>query len=127
MALVEKTESFNYDNLFAGTQVQPVVADEVTIASGQGVLTRGTVLGKLTANNKCVIVDSAVDPADGSEAVYAILAETVDATSTDKKAPAYFTGEYNEAALTFGGTDDADTHRDAARGLGIFFKTNISA
>lgn len=127
MALVDKSESFNYDNLFAGTQVQPVVAGEVTIASGQGVLTRGTVLGKLTANSKCVIVDSAADPADGSENIYAVLAETVDATSADAKAPAYFTGEYNENALTFGGTDDADTHRDAARALGIFFKTNISA
>lgn len=127
MALVEKNESFNYDNLFAGTQVQPVVAGEGVIASGQGVLTRGTVLGQLTANDKCVIVDSAADPADGSETIYAILAETVDATSADAKAPLYFTGEYNEAALTFGGDDDADAHRKAARNIGIFFKTNISA
>lgn len=125
MALVEKTESFNYDNLFAGTQVQPIVADEVTIASGAGVVTRGTVLGKITASGLSKAVDST--QTDGSEEVYAILAETVDATSADTKAPAYFTGEYNEAALTFGGSDDADTHRDAARGLGIFFKTNISA
>lgn len=127
MALVEKNESFTYDNLFSGTQVQPVVAGKGVIASGQGVLTRGTVLGQLTANSKCVIVDSAAATDDGSRTIYAILAETVDATSADAKAPLYFTGEYNEAALTFGGTDDADTHRRAARNIGIFFKTNISA
>lgn len=120
---VEKT-SFEYDALFAGTQVQPVVADEVTIAEGAN-LKRGTVLGKIDASGLCVAVNSALET--GAENVYAILAEDVDATDADKKAPAYFTGEFNEAALTFGGTDDADDHRDAAKAIGIFFKTNIPA
>lgn len=122
---VTKEGSFAYDNLFAGTQVQPVVADEVTILSGAGVLSRGTVLGKVTASGKCVAVDNSL--ANGAQTVYAILAEDVDATSADVVTAAYFTGEFNTTALTFGGDDTAADHKDAARGLGIFFKTNVPA
>lgn len=60
---------------------------------------------------------------DGSAAPRAILAADVDASEEDKTAPVYFTGEFNEDALTFGGSDDADTHREALRELGIFLKT----
>lgn len=121
---VTKEGSFTPDNLFAGTQVQPVVADEVVIASGAGVLTRGTVLGKITASDKCVAVDNALT--NGAENIYAILAEDVDATSADVTTAGYFTGEYNESALTFGGDDTAADHKDAARAIGIFFKTNVA-
>lgn len=47
------------DNLFAGTQVQPVVADEVRIQAGEGELPRGAVLGQITTAN------SATPTADG--------------------------------------------------------------
>ncbi len=67
------------------------------------------------------LVDSA--SVDGSADPVAILAEDVDATEADTPAPVYLTGEFNEDALTFGGSDDADTHRDALRALGIFLKT----
>lgn len=67
------------------------------------------------------LVDSA--SVDGSANPVAILADDVDATEEDKPAPVYLTGEFNEDALTFGGSDDADTHRDALRALGIFLKT----
>lgn len=60
---------------------------------------------------------------DGSANPCAILAADVDATSEDTVAPVHFSGEFNEDALTFGGTDDADTHREALRALGIFLKT----
>ena len=120
MSLTVSSENFAYDSLFAGTQVQPVVADAVTIASGAGVLARGTVLGKVTASGKCVAVNNAL--ANGAQSIYAILAETVDATSADAAAPAYFSGEFNEAALVFGGDDTAADHKDAARAIGIFSK-----
>jgi hypothetical protein len=67
------------------------------------------------------LVDSA--NVDGSAEPVAILADDVDATGGDKPAPVYLTGEFNEDALTFGGSDDADTHRDALRDLGILLKT----
>lgn len=123
MALQHESVEFVADNLFAGTQVQPVVADEVILAAGQGVLQRGSVLGK-NATGEFLLVDSAGDAKEPD----AILAETTD-TGTDGPVPApgYFTGEYNERALIFGGDDDADTHRDAARAKGIFFKDTVPA
>lgn len=66
------------------------------------------------------LVDSS--SVDGSADPVAILADDVDATGEDTPAPVYLTGEFNEDALTFGGSDDADTHRDALRALGIFLK-----
>lgn len=87
------------DNLFAGDF--PVATDEVIIKSGQGVLPRGTVLGELTADGKEVILDPAAST--GAEKPYAVLAETVDATSADKSAPAYLTGQFNLGALGISG------------------------
>lgn len=123
MALQHDSVECLADNLFAGTQVQPVVADEVLLASGQGVLLRGSVLGK-KADGQYMLVDSA----GGAKEPDAILAETTDTGEDDPvPAPGYFTGEYNERALIFGGSDDADAHRDAARAKGIFFKDTVPA
>lgn len=58
--------------------------DEVTIASGQGVLTPGTVLGKITASGKYAA--SPNTGSDGSETAVAVLAYAVDATSADAQA-----------------------------------------
>lgn len=124
MALQHASVDFVADNLFAGTQVQPVVADEVLLKSGQGVLQRGSVLSKGASG--FVLVNSEAEPPVIT--VDAILAETTDTgTASSVPAPGYFTGEYNERALFFGGDDDADTHRDAARAKGIFFKDTVPA
>jgi hypothetical protein len=111
------------DNLFAGDF--PVVTGSGTIASGQGVLARGTVLGKVTAGGKLAIVDST--KSTGEQVVYAVLAEAVDATSADVDAPLYLTGTYNSRALVFGGTDTAATHTAGARALSIFIKDTVAA
>jgi len=34
-------------------------------------------------------------------------------------------GEFNEGALVFGGTDDADTHRATLQGLGIYLRSAV--
>lgn len=112
-------DTYTPDKLLAGDA--PLHPYEVTIASGAGVLTRGAVLGKITTGGKCVLVDST--NADGSQAPYGVLAEDVDATSADVITVAYLSGDFNEAALTFGGTDDADTHREALRALNIYLRT----
>lgn len=117
---MQETYTTGADNLFAGTQVQPVVADEVVIASGQGVLVRGTAIG-VNSDGKYEIVDS-----EGSVTeVAAILAETVDATNDDRPAPAYFTGEFNKNAIVFGGSDTVDDYIEQARSRGIFFKDTV--
>ena len=118
------SEIFTPDKLFAG-HVMPLVTEKGVVASGAGSVVRGTVMGRITASGKLVPVDSG--SVDGSEVPYGIICDTVDATAADVPCALYMTGEFNEAALTFGGTDDADTHRVALRGLGIFLKPTISA
>lgn len=123
---LQETYTTGADNLFAGTQVQPVVADEVVLdKSIADVVVRGTALGMITATNTYVPVDSTAE--DGSENIVCILAETVTVdAAADKPAPAYFTGEFNKNAIVFGGTDTADDHLDAARARGIFFKNTVA-
>lgn len=67
----------------------------------------------------------AVDTAatDGSAEPVAVLAHAVDATDGDVVGVAYFTGEFNAAALSFGGASDTvEDFRAAAMARGIFFK-----
>jgi len=90
------TQSNSTVQLFAGDF--PRVLLPVTIASGAGVLAKGTVLGKITASGKYTAYNNGAS--DDSEVAKLILAEDVDATSADVKAMAYASGHFNEAALT---------------------------
>lgn len=58
--------------------------ETVTIASGEGVLKAGAVLGKITASGKYAWYDNAAS--DGTQAAAAVLFGEVDATSADVKA-----------------------------------------
>lgn len=84
-----------------------------------------TVAVSAAASPKAKAVDSTA--VDGSQRPYAVLAEAVDATSADKTAPVYLSGEFNEDALAFGGTDTIATHRAALRALNIYAKGAVSA
>lgn len=108
---------FQYDSLLAGDF--PRADEAVTLKAGR-VYPVGSVLGRITDSGLCVLVDSS--QSDGSENVFGILSEKVDATSEDCSSVAYLTGEFVEQRLTFGGSDDVETHRDAARARSIFFK-----
>lgn len=114
---MSKLGTFDYDNLFAGSA--EIVTGSVLAGAN---LTRGTVVGLISGTGKAVAVDSSA--ADGSKDPYGVIAEDVEA---DKPTVVYLTGEFNEAALTFGGADTADTHRRALRDIGIFLKENINA
>ena len=86
----------NFDNLIF--DIEPAVKQKpVTVASGQGKLTRGSALG-LNSTGKCVILGTeeteAVCPAN------CILAEDVDTTSGDVQAMAFIAGHFNKQALT---------------------------
>lgn len=83
-------------DLFAGGF--PRVTKGITVVSGEGALAKGTVLGKVTATGKFKAYDD--NNTDGSEVASAILGVDVDATSADAKGFAYFSGEFNEDALT---------------------------
>jgi len=66
------------------------------------------------------------DNIDGTEAIYGILAEDTDASLAATECPVYLGGEFSEDALTFASGDTADDFRDAAREIGILFRTNVS-
>lgn len=116
------TETYTPDRLIAGNY--GIVDGEAVLVSGQN-LSRGALLGKITASDKFTLCDSTAS--DGSENPQGILAEDCDASAADKIAPYYLAGEFNEDAVIFGGTDDADTHRDALRDLNIYLKEPVSA
>ena len=82
-------------------------------------------LGKITASGK--YIKSLSGASDGSQTPAAILAEDVDATSADKPAVAYLTGEFNGAALVLGTAHTIATVKAAFRSLGIVIKTTLGA
>ena len=111
-----------HDNLIAGTAVN-AVTESIVLDTGN--LTRGALLGRITATGKYVLSASA--SSDGSQTPVAILAEDTDASSADKTTVAYLTGEFNAAAMTFGAGHTADSVKAGLRDLGIFLKTNLAA
>lgn len=107
---MQESYSMTRDNLFAGTQVMPVVADEITIPAGKD-YKRGAILteaGELA----------------GESNVHAILAHDVTTTDEPKKAAVYLTGEFNAAAMT--ASVDVASCKSAARKIGIFIKEAIA-
>lgn len=115
------------DNLFAGHDI-PVLIKGITLAKGQGVISRGSVLGIVTTTGLAKLVDST--KTDGTEKANCIATDTIDTgdeTATDDvKTTAYTSGLFNKAALTYGGTDTAANHELRLRELGIYLKESIS-
>lgn len=111
------SETTTRDNLIAGDF--PLVTDAETLITGQN-LTRGAVLGRITASGKLNLSLSAA--VDGSEVPYAILAEDKDATAGDQPVTVYKTGEFSEGALTIGTGHTAASIKDGLRDRGIFLK-----
>lgn len=110
------------DNLIGGTAVN-MVTESIVLDTGN--LSRGALLGRITATGKWVL--SAAAAADGSQVPRAILAEDTDASAADQTTIAYFTGEFNSTAMTFGAGHTAASTLDALRDAGIFLKTNLAA
>jgi hypothetical protein len=99
--------------------------DTVTIASGEGKLEPGTVLGKLTASDKFVASPNAsVVGKEGAEAASAILCYATDATSADVEALVVnVDAEVKVPMLQFEASVDnqakIDTKLDQLRAVGI--------
>ena len=90
----------------------PVAHRTVTIVAGAD-LTRGAVLGRITASDKYLL--SATAAGDGSQTPIAILAEDAAAAGADVVAPAYFSGEFAADKMSFGIGHDADTVEASVR------------
>lgn len=114
--------SYTPDNLIAGEY--PRVARVVTIASGAN-LAQGALLGKITASGKFKLSASAAT--DGSEVPDAILAEVANATAADVQAVVYFSGEFNESALSLGAGHTLASVKAGLRDRNIYLRTNQPA
>ena len=110
------------DNLIAGEY--PCIQRVVTIATSAA-LTKGAVLGKITASGKYKLSASAAS--DGSEVPDAILAEDADASVADAQAVVYFAGEFNEDALTLGAGHAVASIRAGLRDKNIYLRKNQGA
>ncbi|MFQ5472677.1 MAG: head decoration protein [Dehalococcoidia bacterium] len=115
---------YSPDRLLAGDF--PIVTREVTLNNvGGAALTRGAVLGKVTADGKYGLSLSAA--VDGSQVARAILAKDADPTGGDVTATIYEAGEFNEDQLNFGTGHTAATVREDLRAVSLFLKSPVSA
>jgi hypothetical protein len=109
-------------NLLAGEF--PRVERLVTIISGQ-TLTKGSVLGKITASGKFTLSLTASN--DGSEIPDAVLAEDIDASAGDAQAVVYFSGEFNTKGLVLGTGHTIESISTPLRSKNISLRQNLSA
>lgn len=92
-----------------------------TIASGEGVLKRGSLLGKVTASGKWVLSEAAA--ADGSQDPRGVLLHDVDATAADAEGIIGRIGRCNGGALTLGAGHTLASIDDALLDRGIILET----
>ncbi|MFN4140257.1 head decoration protein [Aestuariivirga sp.] len=99
--------------------------ENITLASGAGVVAPGTVLGKVTATGKYIA--SAVGASDGSEVPAAINIYGADATAADAKVSAILRdAEVNGNCLTYHADRDQPAEKTAAnealKSLGVIVR-----
>lgn len=118
MNLVNKTGEFKYDGLIADASL-PVLEAAVSIESGQGVLLRGSVLGK-TAAGKVILVGGATT----ATAEY-ILADDIDtgsSVSTPITVITYVSGAFNRKALIIDGAGKIEDYETDLKKFGLYLK-----
>lgn len=109
-----KTESRHVGDFLISEANGTRSREEVVVASGEGALVAGTVLGKITASGKYAAYDNAA--ADGTQAAAAVLYAGVDAAAADAAAVIIVRdAEVVEAYLT--GIDAAGKADLAALGI----------
>ena len=120
MTNLRSTVEFKPDALIADVAF-PVQTGGVNLKAGQGVLLRGTVVGK-NADGKFVPAVTGSTPV----VAHGVLADDVDTggegEAADVTAVVYTSGSFNRAALFFGGEDNAEAHKDILRTKGIYLK-----
>jgi hypothetical protein len=119
------SEVYVPDRLIAGDY--PLVTDTVTIPAGE-VLTRGSLLGMVTATGDYVLATSAAT--DGSQNPLAILADNVNTSATGTNAPTlapvYLSGEFNVNGMTLGAGFTYPAIKAPLRSIGLYLKQGIS-
>lgn len=123
--LDENLGAVGFDNLINGLY-PPAEVYSVELASGQGVLKRGSVLAIDVITNPMRVID---DSASLSEFPRAVLAETLDTgttTGSKVKAIAYRTGHFNANSLiTANGYELTAKDKEKLRELGILISDAV--
>lgn len=123
MGATHTSTPYTPDRLVAGN-AHLLNTQKITLISGQD-LSRGALLGKITASGKYTLSLSA--SSDGSEVPDMILVEDTDASGGDVVTVAYSRGDFDERAVTFGTAHTADSVRETLRGKGIVLVPSVSA
>ena len=109
-----KTEKLNVSDVVLFEAPQKYSRDVETIASGEGVLAVGTVLGRVTASGKLVAAPPASTVGkEGAETAMAVLLEEIDAAAAAEAVVMARHGVVNRANLTFEAGVDTAIERDA--------------
>lgn len=116
----EQTGTYTPDQLVADDSGL-ITAEEVI--TGGAALSRGAVLGRVTANKRLMLSASAAG--DGSQVPDAILAEDVDATDGDKRAAVYKAGMFCESQLILGAGHSIASIRQGLRERGIHIHHDV--
>jgi hypothetical protein len=120
--LVTDLGSIEKRTLFAGVEI-PALTTSVIVASGAGKLGAGSLLGKITASKKYALCNAAAT--NGSQIADLVLAEDIDATSTDVAVLAYKTGIFNYNALSVASGDTVEAHKEELRLRGIHYRVDF--
>ncbi len=123
----------NGQTLPSGTVAVAYVSDELNFIVNDGaadyVVGDSFTVTVVEGQRMLKLIDSGAG--DGSEAPYCIAAEAIDSTATgtnaDTVSVGYLSGQFNQRALTVGGTDTVDQHRAALRNLGIYLDDSVPA
>jgi hypothetical protein len=99
-----------------GLVIEVTASRQITLISGQN-LSRGALLGKITASGKYTL--SLAASGDGSEVPDLILAEDTDASAGDAVTVAYAAAVVDENEVTVGTGHTADSVREGLRVKGI--------
>lgn len=100
-------------------------SQEITVASGQGELSKGTLLISLSSADY-VIADSTDTIADADYQTLVVLAEDIDATSAAVTTVGYTAGKFDRNYMTFGGTDTYATWEGYCRLVDIKLKAGAT-
>lgn len=92
------TTTQTFKEVLASTSLQAKIPGGVLLAQGNGVLAKGTVLGKITASGKFAPYVSG--HTDGTQTAVCILDNDADTTNNDVGASAWVAGMFVSSALT---------------------------
>lgn len=118
MKMTSTVGQFEFDNLIADASF-PINVSVVQVESGQGLLVRGSVLGK-TAEQKIIFVGG--ETTATAEFILATDVDTGNTPGTKVSAEVYVSGPFNRTALIFDGDTTSNVHELDLKKVGIYLK-----